>query len=454
MTPSRIIVSLFMLFCGLCNSAFADPESGWWWNPNESGRGFFVESQGGVTFIGAYLYDDDGHAKWLVSGGPNPDPYNWTGDLYNKMNGQTLFGTYVAPGDATIVGQLSVNFTDDTHGTVTWPGGQVAIERQIFGAGAPAFKPYVGWWWNSNESGSGYSVEVQGNNLFVVGFMYDDTGRPIWYYSAGPMTDATTYHGDVLQFANGQTIAGPYLPPATPAKIATLDVQFIDQTHATITFNGVSASVARANRGKAGKAGSTRSDSLAPQLGVKPSTYTLPTSFMGSISMEAKQHVAAAGGTLDTDFVVAFKNISFVKDPDLPQYVGRYVFPGGADYTSSYYEVQAVPGGTCIGTQPNAELASLQIFLVVDNYVLTADSSESPEATLFMPDGWSFPGTFNCTFLGMPAPPAPGTFMPAYGDILRGKVISDLVQGSGTRYDSPPDGPITTTYSFTLQPQR
>ena len=37
----------------------ATPQTGWWWNPAESGRGFFVESENGVTFIGAYLYDDD-----------------------------------------------------------------------------------------------------------------------------------------------------------------------------------------------------------------------------------------------------------------------------------------------------------------------------------------------------------------------------------------------------------
>ena len=48
-----------------------------------------------------------------MSGGPNPDPYNWTGDLYYKSNGQTLYGNYVAPGDAAVVGTLTVHFDDD-----------------------------------------------------------------------------------------------------------------------------------------------------------------------------------------------------------------------------------------------------------------------------------------------------------------------------------------------------
>ena len=39
--------------------------------------------------------------------------------------------------------------------------------------------------WNSADSGSGDSIEVQGNNLFFVGFRYDGAGNPVRYYSAG-----------------------------------------------------------------------------------------------------------------------------------------------------------------------------------------------------------------------------------------------------------------------------
>lgn len=456
MTLARIFASLFLLCFALCNSAFADPESGWWWNPNESGRGFFVESHGGLTFIGAYLYDDDGHAKWLVSGGPNADSYNWTGDLYYKTNGQTLFGTYVAPGNAVVVGQLSVHFSDDTHATLTWPGGQVAIEREPFGTGAPAFSPYIGWWWNPNESGSGYSVEVQGSNLFVVGFMYDDSGRPIWYFSAGPMTDATTYHGDVLQFANGQTIGGPYKPPGTPANVATLDIQFVDETHATFTFNGAGALLQAGNDSTTkatADAGHTRTDSLMTQLGVKPSTYSLPTSFTGSIFIEAKQDVVDPEGKLNTIFDVTYTSITFVKDPAHLDRVGRYV-SGVSQYVSSYNDVQAVSGGVCTGKAPNAALQNLELTLLVQNYVLTLESADSPAVTLFLPDGWSFTGTDNCTLLGHVFDPVTVTFMPDYADIFEGRVISDLVQGMGTRHGSASGGTVDTQYRFTLQPKR
>jgi hypothetical protein len=40
----------------------------------------------------------------------------------------------------------------------------------------------------------------------------------------------------VLQFANGQTIGGPYHPPGSPTTIAALDVAFTGVNQATLTF--------------------------------------------------------------------------------------------------------------------------------------------------------------------------------------------------------------------------
>src|SRR4030095_12273173 len=128
-----VSAALFVLSCALSCASNAAPQVGWYWNPNESGRGFFIESRNGITCIGAYLYDTDGRATWVVAGGPNSDPYNFTGQLYYKTQGQTLFGNYAAPGAAVIVGTISFHFTDDMHATLTWPGGTVAVQRRMLG---------------------------------------------------------------------------------------------------------------------------------------------------------------------------------------------------------------------------------------------------------------------------------------------------------------------------------
>lgn len=134
-----------------------------------------------------------------------------------------------------------MSFTDDTHGTITWPGGTVPIERFPFGTGEAAFQPRTGWWWNPTESGRGFSLEVQGSSLFVVAFMYDDAGNPVWYLSAGPMTTPKKYEGDWLQFAGGQTLGGAWRPPGTPTRVGRLAIEFSNEEAATLTFSDVAA---------------------------------------------------------------------------------------------------------------------------------------------------------------------------------------------------------------------
>lgn len=228
----------FLLALG-AGTAAADPQVGWWWNPAESGRGFFIESQNGIFYLATYLYADDGRARWLVSGGPNADPKHWAGRLQEFHGGQTLFGPYALPSGPADVGAIAVDFVDDTHGTITWAGGVVQIERDIFGVPPATYQPESGWWWNPAESGSGYSIEVQGGNLFFVGFMYDAAGNPVWYFSAGPMSSPTTYTGTLQQFANGQTLTSAYRPPDPPATIGSLAIAFTAPDAATLTFTGV-----------------------------------------------------------------------------------------------------------------------------------------------------------------------------------------------------------------------
>src|SRR5258706_3305164 len=128
----RFVGFALLMYLG-CGAAHAAPQVGWWWNPDESGRGFFIESAGGNFFMAAYFYADDGRARWLVSGGSNADPYHYSGPLLEVRSGQTLFGPYVPPGPPADAGAITVNFSDDTRGTIVRPGGTIAIVRETFG---------------------------------------------------------------------------------------------------------------------------------------------------------------------------------------------------------------------------------------------------------------------------------------------------------------------------------
>ncbi len=67
-------------------------------------------------------------------------------------------------------------------GAVAQPGG---------GAAPLAFTPAAGLWWNPNESGSGYNVQVQHGVLVMTIYSYAaNTGEPVWYIASGPMSNA------------------------------------------------------------------------------------------------------------------------------------------------------------------------------------------------------------------------------------------------------------------------
>jgi hypothetical protein len=359
----------------------AAPPIGWYWNPAESGRGFFIESDNGVTFIGAYLYDADGHATWYVAGGVNADPYNYTGPLYNKSNGQTLFGSYVAPGAANTVGDITVHFSDDTHATVTWPGGVVAIERHIFGIGPPDFEATAGWWWNADESGSGYSLEIQGSNLFIVGFMYDDAGRPVWYYTAGPLTDPVTYHGDVLQFANGQTIGGPYKPPGAPTKIGTVDISFQADNEATFTFTETSSSA----RGAMPKTGRSSRRPTTPQF-PREGTYVFPGSFTGEI--QAKSLLNVKQDTVTNETSLIFGIYQLVMRPLIPTLVGSYDWASG-DFHLFAEQTQTSDFLSCKAELPDVTVPIAQV-PHTDHFALLVNRHKKYNLTMAVP-----PGDFN-----------------------------------------------------------
>ncbi len=112
-----------------------DLETGWWWNPAESGRGFSIEQQGNSIFYAAYLYDDSGSNAWYTALLTKNAAGVFTGTMNQFSEGQTLLGTYQAPTDPPAsIGPLTLTFDTTTTGTMAWPGGIIPIERFIFGA--------------------------------------------------------------------------------------------------------------------------------------------------------------------------------------------------------------------------------------------------------------------------------------------------------------------------------
>ncbi|MBI1774887.1 MAG: hypothetical protein HYR63_06020 [Proteobacteria bacterium] len=230
-------------------------QSGWWWNSGESGRGFGIELSGNNLFLGAYLYDANGAAIWYITSGAMSSGTSYTGTLDQYGNGQTLSGSYKGASKLASLGAISLTFTSDSEGTITWPGGTIFISRYDIVSngvvnGASASAPQSGWWWNAAEGGRGYFLEVQGTKLFLAGYMYETTGRAVWYVSLGDLVTGaggtSTFTGTLTEYAGGQSLTGAYQPPNTSTSRGQISIQFSSATQGTLTLpNGTSTAITR-----------------------------------------------------------------------------------------------------------------------------------------------------------------------------------------------------------------
>lgn len=232
-------------------AASAPPQSGWWWNPLEGGRGFFIEQRENRLFIGGYLYQDSGRATWLVAGPATLQGNRLVARLLTYQGGQTLAGAYSAPTPRD-VGEIGITFLGGANAIVTWPGGTLPLERYNILRGADrveapsatqaaqqiAGAPETGWWWSPSEGGRGFSLEVQNGTMFMAGYMYESDGNPVWYAS-GPsrMSDAMSYDGIWQQYGNGQTMNGPYVTPiVAKPNVGAVSIKFDSPTQGVMTL--------------------------------------------------------------------------------------------------------------------------------------------------------------------------------------------------------------------------
>jgi hypothetical protein len=231
------------------------PKTGWWWNPDEDGRGFSVEVRGNNIFFAAFLYDVTGRSTWYVATGPvSLDGSLYNGPLYGAKGGQTLGGAYPGRPALSDEGPITLAFSNASTGTMVWPGGSVPIQRFNIipnGVNLPpaANQPESGWWWNEEESGRGFFMEWQAGTLDIAGYMYDDAGNSVWYLTVDSMKGATgqTFTNSWWSYGNGQTLAGAWKPNTrTNSNVAPVTIEFSGVDTARMTLpNGRTTNLKR-----------------------------------------------------------------------------------------------------------------------------------------------------------------------------------------------------------------
>jgi len=151
----------------------AAPESGWYFNPAESGRGFNIEIQGTTLFIAGFLYDAAGHPIWFVSGGPMSSASSYSGAAYKSDNGQPLGGSYRSP-TAVPFGNVSITFPTTVDANINVNDVNFNVTREIFGAAPVAATP-EGLWVGSTSASETIVGIVLDNSMFYFLYTYPGT---------------------------------------------------------------------------------------------------------------------------------------------------------------------------------------------------------------------------------------------------------------------------------------
>lgn len=191
---------------------------GSWWNPAEPGTGFFFEAQGGTGVVTFYVFDSLGRPTWVSAAGSMvaaDGGHRFEGTLQRYTGGQALTSLSTRTPVATPVGNVTIRFTGDSA-QVTLP--KRSFTARKFSTVAPAvtgLQPETGIYWNPDQSGRGYTLEMIGNSASLTMFHYDNQGEPTWHLVVAPLYSGA-FSGGFLRYGGGQTLDGPYRAPLLP----------------------------------------------------------------------------------------------------------------------------------------------------------------------------------------------------------------------------------------------
>lgn len=102
---------------------------------------------------------------------------------------------------------------------------------------ASAFTPESGNWWNPNEPGRGFTIEIQDDFLFMTIYTYDNDGEPAWYTAQGRLIGNDRFVGEMIRFRNGQCLGCPFRPNQQVPGIAfPIQIDFLTEITARLIW--------------------------------------------------------------------------------------------------------------------------------------------------------------------------------------------------------------------------
>lgn len=98
--------------------------------------------------------------------------------------------------------------------------------------------PESGLWFDHDEPGTGFTLEMQNRILAGFWFGYDSAGDPAWYLFSGVIESIETQDGgwrletDLYRFEGGNCLGCEFQSPDDPEKVGVIDLEFPARTRA------------------------------------------------------------------------------------------------------------------------------------------------------------------------------------------------------------------------------
>lgn len=112
---------------------------------------------------------------------------------------------------------------------------------------ARAFTPESGWWWNPNEPGYGFAIEIQDDYVFMVVFSYTGGGDATWYAAQGTMQNNAVFLNQLYSAEGGTCLGCSYSESTAFAIGGPIDVEFLTESTAEVTVAGRTIPIQRHN---------------------------------------------------------------------------------------------------------------------------------------------------------------------------------------------------------------
>jgi alpha-tubulin suppressor-like RCC1 family protein len=245
---TRLLPARVVAFAGVTFVNTPGMYTGLFWNAAEPGWGLHVTQRGPQVFAAWYTYDESGSPRWYVASNCTFDAVDariCQGTLY-EAQGSPYFGAYFSPPNVTStnVGNLQLSFADRDHVRMAYTlrgvSRQVDLVRPLFGAAASQATDYTDLWWNPAQPGWGLAVAQQGNTMFLAWYVYDTSGRSLWYVAPDCKVGANGNScSGALYRTRGPAFTGAAFDPTkmqvTPA--GSIEATFTDASNGSIRYS-------------------------------------------------------------------------------------------------------------------------------------------------------------------------------------------------------------------------